>query len=881
MANSGAHMRGIPFTSLAAAACAGIALWCSSGSLGVGADDPASRIGFLPALWLLPLLTISSVLIAWRVRLKASRAMPLFFLLVLALPWMPVRVPAAFLLWTGPMVVGVWIAVAVAVSTSLAASRVTRLGANAFNSALTPAAIAFAAYLAAGWSLSALIPVGDEPHYLIITQSVLNDGDIRVENNYAEVQNRDYFPFPLRPHFGAPGVNGEQYSIHAPGVSVVVAPAFAFFGYPGVVVFLGLAAALGSALLWRAAYLLTQSPHAAWFGWASAAMSVPFFFQSFVVYPDGIAATLVMFAALSLVETETNRVRLLLIGAALAILPWLHARFALVSAAFGLVLCLRILQLPDARPRLTALFAIPAASAIAWFAFFRMVYGRFDPSAPYSGDTQTSALNTLSRLPAMLFDQQFGVLPNAPIYAFGLAGVVAFARARPRLAAELALVVVPYVLLTATFRDWWGGASGPGRYQAPIALLMGLPAAWLWAATTRVSTRAAGIAALFVSVLTTAALAAVDGGRLAYNEFDGYSRFADWTTPVVDVALGLPTFVRQSADAAMVRALVWIVSLGGAVLVLRRFDGLRRAAVFAAMTPAVFAIAMMCALSVVWMLDGVAAPNSERSQAAVLEAYDDVLRPNGVILRGPEIHRAEAVLPHIAFATPARRDAVPPARTLLLMPTTVPGGIYELRWGSHASTIGRADLLIGRMARPARSWDLQSEFADGVSTLELPVSVGSLLIAAASDIPAGRMTLHPIKIWTGPLQITTEIARRAERYGSAVVFFFDLNSVFHEEPGFWLRGGREARIAAAPATRGAPLRLFLRNGAAPNVVELEIDGSRQVLEFQPGEERLIDLTGANRPGVLLRIGSRAGFRPSESNPASKDTRVLGVWVEFR
>ena len=874
----GAHMRGAHLTPLAAAACAGIALWFSIGTLAVGSAATDTRLGFLPPLWLLPLFAIAGVVIASWFRVTTPASLPLFFLLVVILPWIPGPVPSAFLFWTGPVVAGVWIAVAVAA----AVTRSVRVGdfARTLTNPWLPAAIAFACYLTAGWWLSAIIPVGDEPHYLIITQSVLHDGDIRVANNYDENQNREYFPFPLRPHFGAPGINGEKYSIHAPGISVAVAPAFALFGYPGVVTFLALVAAIGSAAVWRAAHVLTQSSQAAWFGWAAAALSVPFFFQSFVVYPDGLAATLVMFAALPLVEVRITRGRLLAVGSALGLLPWLHARFAVIAASLGVLLCIRIVQGRDRGTRLAAFLIVPAASAIAWFSFFRIVYGRFDPSAPYAGDTQINALNTLSRVPAMLFDQQFGVLPNAPIYAFCFAGLLLLARARPRLAIELALVAAPYVLLTATFRDWWGGASGPGRYQAAILPLLAVPGAWLWARTQRQSTRAIALALLLLSVLTTGVLVAVDGGRLGYNEYDGYARFADWITPVVDVSLGMPSFVRHSAAPALTRAVIWLAALTGAVFILRLLDR-NGAATFALATPSVLALAAMCALTIVWALDETAAPNSERSQANILATYDSTRRPNGITYGPLAIQSAETVLPTIALTTPARRAHRTANETLLLVPDVVPGGVYELRFADGRPGSGTANLLIGRQARPSKQWDLESDFHDGSSSLELPVAVGSLLIADQTRTSGGQLTLHPTKIWQRQSRVTADVARRAERYGSATVFFFDLNGVFHEEPGFWVRGGRETQIAAAPLHKGSSIWLFLRNGAAENIVEVEIDGTNQTLDLNPREERVIPLPISSRPAALVRVRSRMGFRPSETDPGSKDTRVLGVWIEFR
>jgi len=97
-----------------------------------------------------------------------------------------------------------------------------------------------------------------------------------------------------------------------------------------------------------------------------------------------------------------------------------------------------------------------------------------------------------------------------------------------------------------------------------------------------------------------------------------------------------------------------------------------------------------------------------------------------------------------------------------------------------------------------------------------------------------------------------------------------------------VRGGRGAQVAVAPADTGRPLQMFLRNAAVANQVRVEIDGIEQVLDLQPREERLWPLPIADhRPGALIRIHAQTGFNPSEVDPGSKDTRFLGVWVEFR
>ena len=54
---------------------------------------------------------------------------------------------------------------------------------------MVAATIALSCYLIAAWELSPRLPGGDEPHYLVISQSLLLDGDLRIENNH---RRRDY-----------------------------------------------------------------------------------------------------------------------------------------------------------------------------------------------------------------------------------------------------------------------------------------------------------------------------------------------------------------------------------------------------------------------------------------------------------------------------------------------------------------------------------------------------------------------------------------------------------------------------------------------------------------------------------------------------------------
>ncbi|HEX7486538.1 MAG TPA: hypothetical protein VF332_10320 [Vicinamibacterales bacterium] len=894
-----------------------LAVWVSRGVLAV-ADSAAwpRRVGLLPPPWF-PII-VGTLLGVCLLRAKRIALLPLLIPAVLVLPWLPFTVPSAALIWTGRVIVWVWIATALALAvaawpSSWSGAAVVRWVREPSRGSLVALGLAFVIYCAGARLVSDVIPGGDEPHYLVITQSLLRDGDLQIENNHRQGDYRAYFPGELRPDFLRRGTNGQIYSVHAPGLPALVLPAFAIAGYPGVVVFLAFLSALGTWLVWRAGYRLTGSPGAAWFGWASVALSTPFFFHAFTVYPDATGAVVIMAAITALLSFEAGASfggaeapphgsggsvmcgpggnegaewatwRWILLGGALGLLPWLHTRYAGVAAVLGACLGLRLLG-HRAYAKLAALLLLPALGAAAWFGSFYAIYGEFSPAAPYNHYTQSQLSNIPRGLPALLFDQQFGVLPNAPVYALALAGLVPLFRLRRRFAGEMVLLLVSYLLLVAAFHMWWGGWSAPARFMVPVLLMLGVPAAVVWS-RAQAAGRAVAIAALTVTGLVTGTMTLMESGTLIFNVRDGFARWLEWATPVVDLPRALPSFFRDTPGVALASSAVWVVALALAALVLRVVarrvpaGGVSVRARLALATPATFAAAVMVAASICWAMSGVGGATPTTSELALLRAYDPGTRPIGVQSRPLRRLPAEQVPGRLALAVSERRPAAPDGPLMTL--DDVPAGVYRLSPPAATAAQGTIELLIGRSREPIERWVFDPASGGGEHELRLPVGVNSVTITgdalARRSMP--RIALEPVAVVPVSARLTPMRAARAARYNGMTAFSFGVQA-YLEGPGLWVRGGVPVPLAFTGQPSAPVVRLLLRNCPVANRVTLQRRGQADVLALQPGEERVVELPAdPTNGGVFVVVQTEHGYRPADVDAASRDLRYLGVWIQ--
>ncbi len=878
-------MRRASVPTILTAFVAGVAIWLSFGSLAVMDAASGRRIGLLAPFWLLALSTASTVALFCGVaRIRRATHAVMWSLLIL-LPWLPIPVPDVFLIWTGPVVIFVWTAIGLGALPPLLRhlnpGRVRFL----FDPRLAPrvaCALAFVACVAVHYKQQ-LPPAGDEPHYLLIAQSLLLDHDLKVSNNYERADYLTYYAGPLRPHYARPGRDGSLYSLHGPGLPVLIAPAFAIGGYRAVVLWIAAIGALGTLFVWKAAHALTSDVTAAWVAWAAAALTAPAVLESTLIYPDSIAGTVLSAGVLAMLTASSLSIRgAAALGVGIGLLPWLHTRFAPLAGILTVVVALRIIGTPGGwrrwSPTLLGLGIPIVVSLTAWLLFFANVYGTFDPMAAYDGRTPLQPERMVSGLLGLAADQEFGLIPNAPVHLLWIGGALALSRHHKRVLVELACVAAPYVLAVAAFPNWFGGST-PGRYLAPLVFPLAVTVASLWSRQDDFG-RSMSVALLMVSVLIACAFGFGANGMLPYNSGEGRSALLDWVAPTVNLPGGFPSYFRalpaegpargSVAQELVIPGAIWAFTSMGIWSLARWIHN--RCAPETISRPALAAGCLVAVLSAgvasTWAIAKVPHVIATRAQLRLIAREHPRATPRGVQFLPFQVMSSADALQRMEIST-SPLDT-PPTGVILNL-SEVPPGDYRLRLRFASEPRGEISLLVGRVGGPLATWQVSAP--DNTYSFRIPIQASTLTIAgdAAAAESIRSVALIPMRHVTAPWAAVTR-ARAAARYGRTVVYAID-NRIIIEPDGFWVLGGRQPDVVITTDSSRPGLTFQVSNVAIQNRVRVSTGAWSATRELAPDERWLVTvpLPDSAQPAIV-------NFRVEHG--AVVDNRVLGCRVSI-
>ena len=326
---------------------------------------------------------------------------------------------------------------------------------------------------------------GDEPFYLLTTQSIIQDGDLDLTNQYEARSYESFFDHPdglWRQSVNAH--DGRLLSPHNPGLSLLLVPGFALGGLLGSQVQLVVIGAGAMALAYLLVVRLAGRRDICWPVTLAVGLSATAFIYSSEIYPE-FPAALALLACLLIVtrERRPSGDDGLYLAIGLTALMWLGVKYAplagLVSAYF--------LYRSDNCGRLTLLTS--GAVSGAYFIWFHL--STFDSLTPYNVnvvyagqssfeliDSHVSFIDRVYRVWGLFIDRRFGVGRWAPILLAAVPAMILLLPGNGKRRLFLGLVAIQVLIATfvaITMMGWWF----PGRTLLTVLPLLVVPLTFL------------------------------------------------------------------------------------------------------------------------------------------------------------------------------------------------------------------------------------------------------------------------------------------------------------------------------------------------------------------------------------------------------------------
>lgn len=337
---------------------------------------------------------------------------------------------------------------------------------------------------------------GDEPHYLMITDSLIRDKDFWLVNNY-EVDtpvSREFPPIKLDPSLVAQNLPSTQldplmhakngFSIHGSGLPLLLVPAYFLDDIMGAKIFLAIIAGLIPLAIYRLSRLILIDEEWSLVISVVVALGMPFLAASNQIYPDLISGLIVFYLLIRLFEIHStqkislNIFQVLILSVLIGYLPWLHVKMILpmlILYFFFAALFIKCSRGPD-----QSIHPLLVMSAV--IAFSLMSLGFFNEFAfhsflgPYgSGD----AIYDLQKV-AMIFvglhlDRMQGLFVQAPLFLLGAFGITFFFVEKRFFAIVTSLTYLSIIVFNSVHGNWYGGGSFSGRFHWSVILLWCFP----------------------------------------------------------------------------------------------------------------------------------------------------------------------------------------------------------------------------------------------------------------------------------------------------------------------------------------------------------------------------------------------------------------------
>lgn len=385
---------------------------------------------------------------------------------------------------------------------------------------------------------------GDEPFYLLMTESLARDHDLDLRNQYAGLRHSEVGRVDLAPQIGdTVGKHGEQHSHLEPFLAFLMLPGYLLAGLAGAVATISLFAALlarSTVRLFEDEGIDDATTRALF---PLIAFGPPIVFYAARIWPEVPGAWLFVEAVRGIRQHRTPRWMAALLGLVMLKLRFLLIAIALVAAGWR-----RAAR--GAHPLATrrVLLAVGAIVVLPILIFYSTTTHSLRELVP------RDPVMWLQGLFGLVVDGQAGIAFQAPLYLGGLFALTRW-RAMPAAFRLGMSASVLYIFTLVPRAEWHGGWSPPLRYIVVFMPILALGCAALWERLRH----AIAPVALWTMMLVAHGIAFP--WRL-FHIADGQNFLGEWLSLVwlADFGRMFPSFIRPNL-AAVVASILFVVAL--------------------------------------------------------------------------------------------------------------------------------------------------------------------------------------------------------------------------------------------------------------------------------------------------------------------------------
>ena len=249
-------------------------------------------------------------------------------------------------------------------------------------------------------SLSPRYITGDEPHYINLAKSIINQGNFEL-SEYKNISSVHLYK----------NKNGNYYSIHYPLLSIIIAIPLKIGGIVGVKLFMAILWFLFSFFIIKYINSLNDSDNSKKIIILILLLSSPIGYFSGLIYPD-ILGALLMVVGLYVIERKNIEKKYisLLIALIISLLLWTSIRFYIIGFFLFLYFIFK-------KKKIGVMFIATLSTAVVlqMLCFYHW-YDNVFPWSMYIGYGIIAKTTPLKALLGIFLDQQSGLFIVAPVY---------------------------------------------------------------------------------------------------------------------------------------------------------------------------------------------------------------------------------------------------------------------------------------------------------------------------------------------------------------------------------------------------------------------------------------------------------------------------------